>query len=360
MDEFEKGDKGVELDGLGLRLKSARENKGLSIDSVAHQLNISQQRILDMESNDYRFAVAESYAKGFLRAYAKLLGLDSALIINEFDRMKYGDTIHHQITKLIVKRQASASDSWMRWLTYSIAIILVVMVGIWWQNQPNHSDIVTAVGSTPQSTTDISSQVAPKIETTSNTSGQNVGDESGSAQKSDPQTTQLLQDSPGTDQDNAQPATNSASSSTTGTENTTTPSTPSSLDSTATGTAQSNQPNSVSAPTVNGASTTGTSTSTQSKPTESHQPNSTPGPASNGSSTTSTTQSQSDADSTEATDSEESSEEESDDEELDDETVDDQQGFNTIKGLKPKVILGQREKDERALLMELEKIFGRG
>jgi len=345
MDELNNGDKSVELEGLGLRLKNARENKGLSIDSVAHQLNISQQRILDMENNDYRFAVAESYAKGFLRSYANFLGLDSALIINEFDRMKYGDTIQHQTTKLIVKRQASASDSWMRWLTYSIAILLVVLVGIWWQNQPNHSDVVTAAGSPVQSTTDISSQVAPKVETTINTTDQ--------TQKSDPQTTQLLQDSPGTDQTNTQTVTSSASSSTTGTENTTTTQSPPSV---------SNSPDSTQAPAVSGSNATGTenTSSVKLKPAESNQINTTPAPANNGSSTTSTPQTQSDASETESTDAEDSGEEESDDEELDDEPTDGQQGFNTIKKLKPKVILGQREKDERALLMELEKIFGRG
>ena len=71
---------------LGVTLQRAREQKGLQIEDVAHRLNLNPQRIYDMENDDYRFSGAETYAKGYLRSYAKFLGLDPDLIIRDFDR----------------------------------------------------------------------------------------------------------------------------------------------------------------------------------------------------------------------------------------------------------------------------------
>lgn len=125
------------IESVGVRLRTAREHKGLSIDSVAHQLNLSQHRVLDMENDDYRFSNAETYAKGYLRSYAKLLGLNPEELIHDFDRLQFTETIEHHETQFIPKRQVSSSDRWMRWITYSIGFLLIFLVAIWWRSQPN-------------------------------------------------------------------------------------------------------------------------------------------------------------------------------------------------------------------------------
>lgn len=141
------------IESLGMRLRSAREGKGLTLDVVAHQLHLSQQRLIDMENDEYRFAGAETYAKGYLRSYAKLLGLDPDKIVHDFNRLNYTNSIERHETKFIAKRQLSSGDRSMRWITYSIGIVLVFLVAIWWRSQPSHAVKTAVISETPQETT---------------------------------------------------------------------------------------------------------------------------------------------------------------------------------------------------------------
>ncbi len=303
-------------DTLGARLRRAREYKGLDLDAVAHQLNLNQQRISDMENDDYRFAVAESYAKGYLRMYAKLLGLDPDLVAIEFDQMKFGDNIQHHRTKLILKRQITSSDRWMRWLTYSISGVLVFLVAIWWRNQPSHSD--------DQSTTEISAQAPGKTE-------QNLSEEATILQN--PSAIDLNSNSVPSSASNVVPVQN---------------------DSQKTATVSTTDPVSVDK-TQN---TTASSSTAAQKPLTTQVPASTNAANSGGKSAAN--QSTAVAPKADPNAAEDESDEESDDE-SEDESTDNVQGFNLFKKiLKPKVLVGQRERDEQALLRELEKVFGRG
>jgi cytoskeletal protein RodZ len=170
------------VESMGLRLRAARENKGLTVESVAHQLNLSPQRVHDMENDEYRFATAEAYAKGYLRAYSKLLGLDPDQLVHDFDRMHYTDTIQRQETKLIVKRQISSGDRSMRWVTYSIGMVLIFLVAVWWRNQPTSTIDPEAVAAEEAATpVKIQEQDHPHIQSTDHSDGvaQNLGQEPG-------------------------------------------------------------------------------------------------------------------------------------------------------------------------------------
>ena len=313
MEEFKIEDE-ESIDSLGTRLRKAREYKGLGVHSVAHQLNLTQPRVIDMENDDYRFAVAESYAKGYLRLYAKLLGLDPDLISQEFDRQNFSETIQHHETKLIINRQISSGDRWMRWVTYSIGMLLVFLVAIWWRSQPNHSDTGTVVSeSSDQSTTDISAQATRKTAAQEQQPSQNLSDEVRLLQKPGLSPAQVVEDSA----------------------------------------SDSSQKTELPLPTEAGKKG---STTSDSKPSSTTAQ--TPATlAADKSTKTSPTQKAAVTPKVAPKAVEEESDEDSEDEEED---TSDVQGFNLIKPLKPKVILGQREQDERALLQELEKVFGRG
>ena len=139
------------IESLGVRLRTAREHRDLSIETVAHQLNLNPQRVVDMENDDYRFSNAETYAKGYLRAYAKLLGLDPNGLVHDFDRLHFTETIERREPKLIIKRQACSSDRWIRWVTYGLATVLIFLVAIWWRSQPSTpAETETLVKNTPE------------------------------------------------------------------------------------------------------------------------------------------------------------------------------------------------------------------
>ncbi|MBX9586544.1 MAG: helix-turn-helix domain-containing protein [Gammaproteobacteria bacterium] len=307
----------VPREKLGVTLQRAREFKGLRTEDVAHRLNLSTQRIYDMENDDYRFAGAETYAKGYLRSYAKLLGLDPDLLVREFDRLKYTDTIERHETKLLVRRQFSSGDRWIRWVTYSIGMILIFLVAIWWRGQPNHSIAPTvATDSTDQTSTDITAQATQKTEATNNQSTEAQSESTSLLPKSEAQPNSL-------ESSLSQPGTQTKDS-----------------DSKKT-TTQTPDP----AATQKEANTVTSSTTAD------------PKLSSNQNTTKPTAVTPAAADE-ESDDSEESDEDT--DTNADSSTITKKHSWYQIKPFKPKVLVGQRDREERALLQELEKVFGRG
>ena len=66
----------VDHDGPGARLKSAREAAGLSLDQVAQQLKLAPRQVRALEDEDFAQLPGRTFARGFVRNYARLMNLD--------------------------------------------------------------------------------------------------------------------------------------------------------------------------------------------------------------------------------------------------------------------------------------------
>ena len=62
--------------GIGDRLRAAREVKGLTLEQVAAQTRIPQRHLQTIETGDFSQLPGRTYAVGFVRTYAKTVGLD--------------------------------------------------------------------------------------------------------------------------------------------------------------------------------------------------------------------------------------------------------------------------------------------
>ncbi len=73
---------GIENQGdgitLGQRLAAVREKRGLVLEKAAHDTRIRTQRLRELEADDYSQCPHPSYARMFLRDYAKYLGVPLA------------------------------------------------------------------------------------------------------------------------------------------------------------------------------------------------------------------------------------------------------------------------------------------
>ncbi|HTR59861.1 MAG TPA: helix-turn-helix domain-containing protein [Casimicrobiaceae bacterium] len=63
--------------GPGARLKAARETAGLSLDQAAQQLKLAPRQVRALEDEDFAHLPGRTFARGFLRNYARLLNLDA-------------------------------------------------------------------------------------------------------------------------------------------------------------------------------------------------------------------------------------------------------------------------------------------
>lgn len=71
--------------GTGKRLASARAEMNLSAQDVAAQLNLSARVIDALESDDYSSLPGATFVRGYLRSYAKLVGVDEASLLDGAD-----------------------------------------------------------------------------------------------------------------------------------------------------------------------------------------------------------------------------------------------------------------------------------
>ena len=61
---------------VGDRLREAREAKSLSLEQVAAETRIQQRHLESIEASDFAALPSRTYAIGFTRTYARMLGLD--------------------------------------------------------------------------------------------------------------------------------------------------------------------------------------------------------------------------------------------------------------------------------------------
>lgn len=71
---------------LGERFRAAREARGLSLSDVAEQIRIRSVYLGAIEDENWTAIGAPVYTRGFLRTYARFLGLDPEEVVNEFNR----------------------------------------------------------------------------------------------------------------------------------------------------------------------------------------------------------------------------------------------------------------------------------
>ncbi len=71
--------------GPGARLKSAREAKSLNLEKVAAQLHLSNEMLMSLEADDYGNLPARVFVVGYLRNYARLVGLPAEAITQALD-----------------------------------------------------------------------------------------------------------------------------------------------------------------------------------------------------------------------------------------------------------------------------------
>ena len=106
MNGAKKNDEPLPAKDLGLRLRSAREAKGLTIEELADQMRLIPSVIKDLEECDYAKFDAIVYVTGYLRLYSKLVQIDERETLSLF----YKDPIN-RVEKGLIKNKSSNHSS---------------------------------------------------------------------------------------------------------------------------------------------------------------------------------------------------------------------------------------------------------
>src|SRR5262245_34250843 len=72
---------------FGSSFKKARESMGVSLDQIALETRISSRFLLAIENEEFRILPGGIFNRGFIRAYAKHVGLDPDKAVAEYENL---------------------------------------------------------------------------------------------------------------------------------------------------------------------------------------------------------------------------------------------------------------------------------
>lgn len=120
----------------GETLRKVRESKSLALGDVAVQLNLTAQALRNLEAGAFELLPGHTFARGYVRAYAKLMGLDPSRLVSEFDQYTGTDASGSSVASLArIEEPARVSQSLVKFFSV-VALVALAGVGFfWWQGE---------------------------------------------------------------------------------------------------------------------------------------------------------------------------------------------------------------------------------
>ena len=119
--------------GPGARLREAREAANTTVDKVAAALLLDSDTIRALEADAFDRLPAPTFVRGYLRGYARIVGLPAGPILELYDSRGFEPP--PLAMGVSESSQAHTSDTAVRLVTYAVAVVLVVLVALWWRSQ---------------------------------------------------------------------------------------------------------------------------------------------------------------------------------------------------------------------------------
>ncbi|QJD59168.1 helix-turn-helix domain-containing protein [Pseudomonas sp. gcc21] len=119
----------------GAVLRDARLRHGLSEDEVARSLRLSPKILEYIETGQFERLPGETFGRGYIRAYARLMNLDADPLVLEYDRQMGVKERAHAVHGIDKTDRYTAGRSNRMWLSRGALIIFLVIAGavfLWW------------------------------------------------------------------------------------------------------------------------------------------------------------------------------------------------------------------------------------
>lgn len=145
----------------GETLRQGRESNGWSLAEVAVKLNLTAASLGNLEAGAFDKLPGHTFARGYIRAYAKLLGMDQAVLVQQFDQHTGTDAQGSNVHSLgRIEEPSRISHTILRIVSLLLLIAVVGGGFVWWQDQtslrtkdliglnPEHVEVEGADGTT--------------------------------------------------------------------------------------------------------------------------------------------------------------------------------------------------------------------
>jgi len=120
-------------EGPGKQLRAMREAQGLDLSQIASQLHLSESVLQSLEADNYDSMAGTVFVQGYLRNYARLLGVDAVTVLESFDTSRPERDPLADLSVAKVKHEVRSSHLFVRMVTWLIVIGLIVLLVVWWR-----------------------------------------------------------------------------------------------------------------------------------------------------------------------------------------------------------------------------------
>lgn len=120
----------------GETLRKVREDRNLVLGDVAAQLNLTPSALRHLEAGDFEQLPGHTFARGYVRSYAKLMGMDPSQLVDEFDQFTGTNAAGSSVASLSrIEEPARVSQGILKFFSV-VALLALGAVGFfWWQDQ---------------------------------------------------------------------------------------------------------------------------------------------------------------------------------------------------------------------------------
>lgn len=135
MDEIKKSMETSETvlhQGSGSLLAAARKQQKKTVDEIANELNLSVTQIKTIELDQTDGLPEPTYVRGYIRGYAKLLGLNPEDVLKSYLNPNWQNTSNLNDIPTGIGRSDRPSDPWLTPGKLILFILLAVFFGYFW------------------------------------------------------------------------------------------------------------------------------------------------------------------------------------------------------------------------------------
>jgi cytoskeleton protein RodZ len=136
---------------VGDRLRAARLAAGIDLSDVATKTRVPLRHLQAIEGGDYAALPGSTYCVGFVKAFARVVGVDEESATNDL-RTELRDLNLDQRAERIEYQVADATrlpSKTLAWVAAAVAVLVLIGFGIWRSSLVSDPDPVTEIAATP-------------------------------------------------------------------------------------------------------------------------------------------------------------------------------------------------------------------
>jgi len=118
---------------IGKILRDAREAKGIAIEDLAEKLHLLTDVVRAIEACDFEEMPSRVFVRGYVRNYARLVGLNAEEMLEKYDQAHPEDLSHLKIDKTPhLPTDSPVAGRFASVIAWIAALAIVILFVVWW------------------------------------------------------------------------------------------------------------------------------------------------------------------------------------------------------------------------------------